>query len=122
MSQCFYRRTLVKASHCMVGVGSTSVGASVGVSAGGIGVFVGNGMGVSVGGTLVGRSVGVRVGIGVLVDIGVLVLVGMSVFVGMDPALLDPLTEGFVPQSTGVFRHLVTSVCKAAGSHALKKS
>jgi hypothetical protein len=110
----------------MVGVGSTIVGASFGVSAGGIGVFVGNGIGVceAVGGTSVGGSVSVLVGIGVRVGIDVLVCVGVGVmlFSAKDAAVLGPPTEGFVPQSIGVLRHLVTSVCKAAGSHALKKS
>ena len=102
------------------------VGTSVGVSAGGIGVSVGNGMGVcvAVGGISVGRSVGVLVGRGVLVLVGssVFVMVGISVLVGSEAAMLRPLVEGFVPQSTGVLRHFVTSICKAAGSHALKKS
>ncbi|MGZ9225437.1 MAG: hypothetical protein ACXW4M_07745 [Anaerolineales bacterium] len=98
-------------------VGSTIVGTSVGSSVGGSAVFVGIGCGVLVGmGASVGMSVGVRLGIGVLV------VVGMSVFVGMAAALLRPLTEGFVPQSTFPLRHLVTSACKAAGSQALKKS
>ena len=52
----------------------------------------------------------------------VVVVVGMSVFVGMAAALLRPLTDGFVPQSMFPLRHLVTSACKTAGSHALKKS
>jgi len=108
------------------------VGASVGTSSVGTGVSVGNGMGVLVGGASVGRSVGVLVGSGVLVGIGVLVLVGMGVFVlvamgvivsiGIEAAMLRLLMEGFVPQSTGVLRHFVTSVCKTAGSQALKKS
>ena len=102
------------------------VGASVGTSSVGIGVSVGNGMGVLVGGTSVGRSVGVLVGIGVLVLVGmaVFVLLGMGVIVsiGIEAAMLRLLIEGFVPQSTGVLRHFVTSVCKTAGSQALKKS
>ena len=96
------------------------VGTSVGTSVGGIAVFVGNGCGVLVGS---GASVGILVGmsVGVLVGSGVFVVVGMSVFAGMD-ALLRPPTEGFVPQSMFPLRHLVTRACKAAGSHALKKS
>lgn len=100
----------------MVGAGSSIVGASVGVSAGGIGVSDGKGMGVLVGGTFVGSSVGVLVGIGVVV------LVGVTVIVEADAADLCALTVGFVPQSTWVLRHLVTRVCKAEGSQALKKS
>ena len=104
------------------------VGSSVGVSAGAIGVFVGNGMGVcvAVGGISVGRFVGVRVGMGVLVLVGsgvfVTVDVGVTVYVGRGSATLNPPTEGLVPQSVSVLRHFVTSICKAAGSHALKKS
>ena len=103
-------------------VGSTLVGTSVGGSVGGIAVFVGNGCGVLVGrdasvGVLVGMLVGVLVGgIPVIVDIGV--IVGMD----DDDAVLSPLTEGFVPQSTSALRHFVTRACKAAGSQALKKS
>ena len=99
-------------------VGSTIVGISVGSSVGGMGVFVGNGCGVLVGrGALVGISVGVLVG-------GMLVVVDMGVLIGMDDddAVLSPLTEGFVPQSTSALRHFVTRACNAAGSHALKKS
>jgi hypothetical protein len=106
----------------MVGAGCSIVGASVGVSAGGIGVSDGKGMGVLVDGTFVGGSVGVLVGIGVLVNIGVVVLVGVAVIVEADAADLCALTVGFVPQSTWVLRHLVTRVCKAEGSQALKKS
>jgi hypothetical protein len=104
------------------------VGTSVGVSAGAIGVSVGNGMGVcvAVDGTSGGMSVGVLVGMGVFVlvgmDVFVIVSVGVMVFVGRDAAILSPPTEGLVPQSVSVLRHFVTSICKAAGSHALKKS
>ena len=112
-----YRRTLAKMLHgigCVgsaICVGSSMGETSVGTSVGGIAVFVGNGCGV-----LVGMMVGILVGIPVIVG------VGMSVFVGMAAALLRPLTEGFVPQSTFPLRHRVTSACKTAGSHALKKS
>jgi len=94
------------------------VGISVGGSVGGMGVFVGNDCGVLVvRGASVGLSVGVLVG-------GILVIVDMGVLVGMDndDAVLSPLTEGFVPQSTSTLRHFVTRACKAAGSQALKKS
>jgi hypothetical protein len=71
-----------------------------------------------------GRSVGMSVGmsVGVLVGSGVFVIVGMSVFVGLIAAVLRPLNEGFVPQLTCALRQFVTSACKTAGSHALKKS
>lgn len=67
---------------------------------------------------------GILVGmlVGVLVGSGVVVIVGMSVFVGMGVAVPRPLNEGFVPQSICALRHFVTRACKAAGSHALKKS
>jgi len=65
---------------------------------------------------LVGRLVGVLVGIGVFVFVGIDVLVRMGVAVFCVPM------EGFVPQSTCAFMQFVTSVCKTAGSQALKKS
>ena len=77
----------------------------------GTAVFVGMGSGV-----LVAMRVGVCVGIAVLV--GASVLAANSEFV----VVVDPLTEGFVPQSLNAFIQLVTSLCSTAGSQALKKS
>jgi hypothetical protein len=63
-------------------------------------------------------------GVFVLVGSSVFIIVGVGVivFVGMDAAAISPPTEGLVPQSFSALRHFVTSICKAAGSHALKKS
>ena len=110
-------------SYGMGCVGS-AVGGSVGASVGGNGVSVGNGIGVFVGASSVGSSVGVCVGSGVPVGMVVTIVVGVGVnmFVGSDSAIRSTLMEGFVPQSTCVLRQFVTSLSKAAGSQALKKS
>jgi hypothetical protein len=89
------------------------------------GVSVGLSVGMSVaGGSLVKVGTRVSVGMGSGVLVGWLdVLVGIAVFItGKSADVVSPLMDGFVPQSIPALMQFVTSVCKTAGSQALKKS